>query len=72
MCFLSPEVLARVRFLPINAYDMQACELRRYLAETIQLIDRQTDPKEQTRSAEPTAVFRPQFRHGQNRREKNV
>lgn len=41
MCLLSPEVLARVRFLPTDAYGMDWQELRLYLIETIQLGDRQ-------------------------------
>lgn len=42
---LTPEVLARVRFLPIDAYAMNWIELRRYLLETIQLGDRQQAQK---------------------------
>ena len=45
MCFLSPEVLARLRFLPINGYGMRAAELRIYLLETVQMIDREEAEK---------------------------
>ncbi|MBD2090384.1 hypothetical protein H6F67_11010 [Microcoleus sp. FACHB-1515] len=45
MCFLSPEVLARLRFLPIDCYGMHPSELKRYLLETVQMIDRQEAEK---------------------------
>ncbi|MBD2090985.1 hypothetical protein H6F67_14105 [Microcoleus sp. FACHB-1515] len=65
---LSSDLLSRINALPAYAGKFDWPDLRLYLLETVQMGDRQWEEKQRL-TKEPTARFRPQFRHGENMNE---